>query len=151
MIAAVDAIAVAHGAATWLMTGVIWYVQLVHYPAMAHVRTEPAGSFEAFERFHQRSTTRIVAPAMLLELACAVALPFLLSGWARGLALAGLALVAVNWVATAALQMPAHRRLEHGFNAAAHHRLVATNWLRTAAWSLRAALAAALLLWLASR
>ena len=41
----------------------------------------------------------------------------------------------------ALVQVPLHRRLQGGFDAAAHRRLVRTNWLRTAAWTLRAALA----------
>lgn len=140
------AILVVHAAATWVMLGVIWFVQLVHYPLMHRVRTEPAGAFSDFEQAHQRGTTRIVAPAMLLELGTAVWLVVSLpAGTAAMLAWAGLALVGVNWVSTAAIQMPCHRKLESGFNAATHRRLVRSNWLRTAAWSIRGGIAAGLL------
>ena len=61
--------------------------------------------------------------------------------WRRGAVWAGLALLAVIWLSTALVQVPLHRRLQGGFDAAAHRRLVRTNWLRTAAWTLRAALA----------
>lgn len=136
-----------HAAATWVMVGVIWFVQLVHYPLMDRVRTEPAEAFPNFEKAHQRGTTLIVAPAMLLELATAVWLVIALTGGvAAMLAWAGLVLVGVNWVSTAALQMPCHRKLEKGFDPVTHRKLVQSNWLRTAAWSARGILAAALVL-----
>lgn len=137
---------IVHAAATWVMVGVIWFVQLVHYPLMDRVRTEPAHAFPDFEKAHQRGTTLIVAPAMLLELLTSGWLVIALTGGvAAMLAWAGLALVSVNWVSTAALQMPCHRKLEKGFDPATHQKLVRSNWLRTLAWSARGVLAAALL------
>jgi hypothetical protein len=41
-------------------------------------------------------------------------------------------------------QVPAHRRLEAGFDAAAHVRLTRTNWVRAAAWTARSVVALAL-------
>lgn len=123
-------------AATLYMTGLIWFVQLVHYPLFAKVGTE---NFAAYESVHRRLTGVAVAPAMLLELATAVLLvlhpPLLLRGeWAW----AGLALVAVIWASTFLLQVPQHDILQHGFEARSHEQLVASNWIRTAAWTLRA-------------
>ena len=47
------------------------------------------------------------------------------------------ALVAVAWVATFALAVPLHDRLQAaGPDPALFGRLVATNWVRTAAWTL---------------
>jgi hypothetical protein len=48
-------------------------------------------------------------------------------------------LVAVIWLSTALLQVPAHGRLSAGFDAETGGFLVATNWIRTIAWSLRSA------------
>jgi len=123
-------------AATLYMTGLIWFVQLVHYPLFAKVGTE---NFAAYESLHRHLTGVAVAPAMLLELATAVVLavhppPLLRSEWAW----AGLALVAVIWASTFLLQVPQHDILQRGFAARSHERLVATNWIRTAAWTLRA-------------
>ena len=53
-----------HLTATLVMVGVIWFVQIVHYPLMAQV---PRSGFAAYERDHQRRTTFVVAPAMLVE------------------------------------------------------------------------------------
>ena len=124
-----------HLAATLYMVGVIWFVQLVHYPLFARVGPS---EFAGYERAHRRFTARAVAPPMLAELVTAGLLlwvrPEPLPLWA---VVAGLALVAANWVSTCAVQIPCHDRLTRGFDPAVHRRLVATNWLRTVVWSLR--------------
>ena len=121
---------VAHAAATLFMTGVIWFVQIVHYPLFGRVG---AAEFPAYEREHARRTGRVVGPAMVVELLLALALT------TRGGALvwAGLALLGVIWASTAFVQVPLHRRLERGADVAAQRRLVRTNWIRTAAWTAR--------------
>ncbi len=130
--------AAVHVAATVFMTGLIWFVQVVHYPLMA--RVGPDG-FVAYEQAHMRLTTWVVAPAMLVELASGAALlmapPALL---APGVVIAGLAMLALIWVSTATLQVPQHRRLRVAFDARTVARLVATNWVRTALWSGRSML-----------
>ena len=131
-------------AATLMLTGLIWTVQLLHYPLMDGVGGE---AFAPYHARHTRRMTWIVAllmPAELLASAWIVfALPARIS---PALAWAGLALVLVVWAATAALSVPAHARLAQGFDARAHRRLVHTNWIRTVAWSLRAVIA----LWMIS-
>ena len=127
-----------HLASTLFMTGVIWFVQVVHYPLFDGTgRAE----FSAYERRHTAATTYVVAPPMLVE--CATAL---LLFWFRppGIATwqlwAGTALLAVIWLSTAFVQIPCHEVLSRGFESDIHRRLVSTNWIRTAAWSLRASL-----------
>ena len=129
----------AHAAATLAMGGVIWFVQVVHYPLFAAVGD---GRFADYERAHRRLTTWVVAPLMLVELVTAVALPLWPAaarpGWVPWL---GLTLLAVVWLSTFLVQVPLHERLSRGFDPAAHRHLVRTNWLRTAAWTARGALA----------
>ena len=60
-----------HLAATLFMVGVIWFVQVVHYPLLARVGTS---GFEAYEQAHTRRTGWVVAPPMLAELVTAVLL-----------------------------------------------------------------------------
>jgi uncharacterized membrane protein len=128
-----------HAAATLFMVGLIWFVQVVHYPLFAAVGEE---GFARYETLHNRLTTWVVGPPMLVELAAALALVFRrppeVPGWAAWL---GLGLVGVIWLSTAFLQVPRHQRLTAGFDAAAHGALVTTNWLRTVAWTLRGGLA----------
>lgn len=132
-----------HAAATWFMTGVIWFVQVVHYPLFAGVGVDRFGDYEGR---HTRQTTWVVLPPMMVELVTAV---WLVAAPPAGVALwmpiTGLVLVALLWVSTFLVQVPLHRRLEGGFDVAAHRRLVSLNWPRTAIWSARAVLVGAML------
>ena len=125
----------AHAFVTLFMTGLIWFVQVVHYPLFNRVgKTD----FAAYQAHHARRTGRLVGGPMLLELGLGVAL-----AWSPGGALAwcGLGLLGIIWLSTAIGQVPAHHRLEKGFDQAAHRRLVVGNWVRTIAWSMRGVLA----------
>jgi hypothetical protein len=131
-----------HAASSLMMTGLIWFVQVVHYPLMQHVG---GGSYVAYQQAHMRRTTWVVAPLMLAEGLTAVILVLLLrSGPLAGTAWLNLGLVAGVWLSTAFLQVPCHRRLEQGFDAATARRLVRGNGLRTALWSGHALAALAL-------
>jgi len=134
-----DGLLLAHAATTLFMVGVIWFVQMVHYPLFQ--RVGQAG-FAEYERQHTRKTGYVLAVPMLVELTTAVALTWRLGG---ALSWSGLVLLMGIWLSTWLWQVPAHHRLEHGFDAATHRRLVRTNWLRTIGWSARGILALALL------
>jgi len=137
-----------HAAATWYMVGLIWFVQVVHYPLFGGVGAE---GFSAYSARHQRRTTWVVLPPMVVELVLAAWLVFARPGGVPGWAAwAGLALAVVIWLSTFAVQVPRHRDLSDGYDAAAHTALVATNWLRTAAWSARGVLAGLMLWWTAA-
>lgn len=147
MSAAAPVILLVHAAATLFMTGLIWFVQIVHYPLFTRIG---ADAFHAYERDHVARTGLIVGPTMLLEAISAAALLALLAlrpaPGAAWLLWTGAALLAVIWLSTALLQVPCHRRLERdGFDAFCARRLVRTNWIRTAAWSARSVIALALL------
>jgi hypothetical protein len=126
------------------MTGVIWFVQVVHYPLFAHVGRQ---DFMAYERRHADRTGYVVAAPMIFELGASLALSYFT--WhspASTLANAALALTLLAWCSTFALQVPCHQRLGKGFDPATHARLGNTNWLRTFAWTTRSAVLVALLL-----
>lgn len=134
---------IVNAAATWFMAGVIWIVQMVHYPLFARVG---APGFPGYHAAHGGRISRIVGPAMLTEAATALVIALAPpDGVAPWTAWTGVALVGVLWLATAALAIPQHRRLASGFDPHAHARLVAGNWVRTAAWSARGVLVAAML------
>lgn len=136
----------AHLGATWAMTGLIWFVQIVHYPLLARLGD---AYFLPYHRLHCERTGWIVAPLMGGELVSAVALVFVTpAGPGRLAAWAGLALVGLLWASTALVQIPLHNRLAAiGPDPAALAALVRTNWLRTAAWTVRAVLVAPALAW----
>lgn len=122
-------------ASTGVMIGLIWFVQVVHYPLFAAVGE---AGFEHYAREHQRRTTWVVALPMGVEAATSVWLALRPPpGVPPLLAWAGLGLVALLWISTWALQVPEHGRLARGYDAAAVRRLVRGNWVRTVAWTLR--------------
>jgi len=128
-----------HLAATLYLVGLIWCIQVVHYPLMSFV------SRDRFVGFHTRHSIRIswiVVLPMILELGAAIALAWPgatdLPSW---MTVTGLALALVVWVSTFAFQVPHHRRLASGFDAEVHGALVRSNWVRTVAWTLRGVLA----------
>lgn len=130
---------------TWAMVGLIWFVQIVHYPLMGQVGSS---EFVRYELDHQRLTSYVVGPFMLAELFTAVWL--VLNPPARlpvPALWAGLVLLGIIWVGTYTIQVPQHAQLAHEFSAAVQRQLVIGNWIRTVAWTLRGAL----VMWMISR
>ncbi|GAB4510433.1 MAG: hypothetical protein OHK0046_07240 [Anaerolineae bacterium] len=131
-----------HMASTLLMVGIIWFIQIVHYPLFSRVGVE---DFRVYEYHHTALITLVVMPLMLVELGTALLLVVLPPpGVSPLLTWAGLGLVIMIWVSTALLQVPQHAQLATGFDSEIHRALVASNWIRTIAWSLRGALVLAI-------
>ena len=128
-----------HAAATLFMTGLIWFVQIVHYPLLGRMA---ATDVAAYEREHVRRTFRLVGPVMGVEALSAGLLVWALPG---PLVRIGLGILVGIWLITAAVQVPLHGRLSERPDDATVKRLVRTNWLRTLAWSARSGLALAML------
>ena len=60
----IGAMLLVHAAATLVMVGVIWFVQIVHYPLFAAV---PVDGFVAYEARHTNRTAWVVGPPMVIE------------------------------------------------------------------------------------
>ncbi len=133
-----------HAGATCFMVGLIWFVQIVHYPLMRNVS---ADGFSTYALSHQQRTTWIVGPVMLVEAASAVMLTWIWRNDAADhrLAWIGLAMLAIVWLSTFVLQVPMHARLAARFDETHWRRLVWTNWIRTITWTLRGGVALAML------
>jgi hypothetical protein len=125
------------------MFGVIWMVQVVHYPLMRFVSGE---QFAGFESGHQTRISWVVGPLMLIEGVCVLAFFFAppagLPGW---LPWAGAGVEGIAIGTTMFVSAPLHGRLNANFSQATLDRLIATNWIRTVAWTGRAAVAIAML------
>ena len=104
------------------LTGLIWIVQLVHYPSFHFV--DKVKFFE-FNRFHQASISVIVLPAMLIELSCAIALFWLFP--ASTAHISSLVLVSIIWLSTFFLSVPCHGKLLRQRSSQTIKRLVNTN------------------------
>lgn len=124
--------------ATIFLCGVIWFVQIIHYPLFRNI-----GPIE-FTGYHRNYVARIkyiVIPAMLTELVCAFALPIMApSLWSTPTYQISLGILVIIWLSTFFLQAPLHEILRREFHRHEHRLLVQTNWVRTLGWSLRAIL-----------
>lgn len=134
---------------TSMMTGIIWFVQVVHYPLFTRI---PAEGFIRYERAHTVRTGWVVAPLMLLELGTALGL--LVATGQDGsrpaiattpLYLASLGCLILIWLSTFLVQVPLHGILENQHDHRAMRWLERTNWIRTIFWTLRLGLLAFLL------
>ncbi|MFN3267463.1 MAG: hypothetical protein ACK41E_11570 [Deinococcales bacterium] len=115
------------------LTGLIWTIQVVHYPLFSYAER---ANFSAFEAEHSLRISSIVLLPMLAEL--------VLSGLFLTVRLEGIpalvpwvcaGLVGLIWLSTFFVQVPQHNILASGFEQSAHTLLVSSNWIRTLAWS----------------
>lgn len=130
----------AHVFCTFFLCGLIWTIQLVHYPGFSSI--DPS-KFAAFHALHSSKITLIVLPTMVIELTSA--------GWlymtSRAEAsafheystwlLVGLLLIIGIWLSTFLVQVPLHGTLSSAPSPEINAKLVTTNWWRTFGWTLR--------------
>ena len=114
------------------MLGLIWYIQLVHYPSFKYVDTN---SFVEFHKHHTLKTGYIVMPVMFLELVSSGFLTWQ-DGWMSLNAL-GFYLVILIWLSTFLLSVPKHNTLQQEKLNSLISDLIATNWYRTILWSVK--------------
>ena len=126
-------VAAAHLLTTFAMAGLVWFVQIVHYPMIASFDRE---KFASHEKEHCDRTGWVVVPLMLVEIFTFALL--LIEGIRSNAFLISGLLLGMIWASTFLIQVPLHRKLLQGWNAEQHQRLVTTNWIRTAAWTGRA-------------
>lgn len=113
----------------FFLTGLIWVIQLLHYPSFHYVDT----AFADFHQFHSTRISLIVIPLMILELGSGIFLA-IHNPQKYGLNLLGIGLI---WLSTFLLSVPLHNQLALVRDSAVISQLVLTNWPRTLLWSLR--------------
>ena len=133
---------VANLAATAVMVGFIWTIQLLSYPMMAAV---PADGFAAYEAVHARRVATLLAVIAPAEVVAAAGVALFVDDVPAWLSVGAGALLVASWVSTALFFAPLHVRLGDGFDPVLHRRLAATNWFRTIAWTARGAAAIAMI------
>ncbi len=127
-------ILILHLCSCLFLTGLIWTIQIVHYPTFKFV--EPV-QFHNFTKFHVKKISYIVAPLMVLELASAL---YLLRVQANLPIFINLIFLLLIWLSTFFLSIPCHDKLLKQFDLSIIEKLIQTNWPRTILWSLRSLL-----------
>jgi hypothetical protein len=120
-------------ASTAAMSGIIWLVQFLLYPALLEVQDT---HWRRHHARHCRIMGYIAGPLMIVELVTAHLLVRLC--WGTGVviwALLALAQTYACWGLTFIISVPLHRKLEAHFSRRVVESLIRTNWPRVACWN----------------
>ena len=118
---------------TSIMTGVIWVIQIVHYPSFHFIEKE---LYTAFQKFHMNKISIIVIPIMLAELITGMML-FLDKSAKSPFLIVSFVILVLIWLITGVFFSKAHNELIAGYQELVINQLVAMNWIRTLLWTLR--------------
>jgi hypothetical protein len=129
---------VVHLGVTLCMTGMVWFVQWVHYPLFIYVGRE---QYPTYERKQLRALASSGVFWHTVELVTGV----LMLRWRPPqlsfvLVVVNLALLVLAFLSTAFLQIPMHMILKRSYTKSVHYSLVNSNWVRTVLWTVRAVL-----------
>ncbi|MAI85626.1 MAG: hypothetical protein CMF99_00305 [Candidatus Marinimicrobia bacterium] len=118
---------------TSIMTGVIWVIQIVHYPSFHFIEKE---LYTAFQKFHMNKISIIVIPIMLAELITGMML-FLDKSSKSPFLIVSFVILVLIWLITGVFFSKAHNELMTGYQELVVNQLVVMNWIRTLLWTLR--------------
>lgn len=113
------------------LSGLIWVVQVIHYPAYHFIDQE---KFTSYAVFHASRISLVVAPMMIFELVIAI---LWVSFLPSTLAWFNFLTIIIIWGITFFISMPCHKILSIKKDELTIDRLVNTNWFRTIVWTLR--------------
>ena len=117
---------------TWMLVGIVWFSQVVHYPLYKKIKE----GFVEYERAHIRRAAFLKGPLMLIEAITAI----FLIGMATGgiltkLAGVNLILLIAIWLSTCLFQLAQHQKLSVRFSNKIVQGLIHSNWIRTLLWT----------------
>ena len=122
-----------HLALASIMVGVIWVIQLVHYPSFRFTDRE---KYVSFQIFHMRKISFIVMPVMVLEFLSGLLLVLYHSNHESLLRISFILLLII-WLVTALFFAQVHQKLSKGYDETLVRKLVSFNWIRTLLWTIR--------------
>ena len=115
------------------MAGVLWLVQIVHYPLLGAVSDDEVTDIALR---HQTLISRVVGPVMILEALSSGLILVAGPADSKIAGFIGLALLSVAIVVTVFRAVPLHARIARGQSHVIPD-LIRINWIRTVAWTLR--------------
>ena len=127
-----DDLLMIHIISTSIMVGVIWVMQLVHYPSFKYVNES---DYIIFQKFHMSNISYIVFPAMFTELITGLLIFF--SGEKSLFFVLSLICLFLIWVITGVLFTKFHNILQKGKDLKMIEKMIKANWTRTLLWTLR--------------
>ena len=127
-----DSLVLIHFLSTSLMVGVIWIIQLLHYPSFHFI---DKANYSAFQDFHMNRVSYVVVPTMITELASGALVVLILPKFF--LFNISILILAIIWIITFLFFTKLHQSLTFGYDEASVNKLVRLNWLRTTFWTVR--------------
>ena len=120
-----------HLISTSLMVGIIWVIQVVHYPSFHFIGNS---RYISFQKFHMERISYIVIPVMLVE---SISGFLLIYDELNPILLTSMVLLLSIWMLTAFFFSSLHQKLVSGYEEETIRKLVKINWIRTLLWTLR--------------
>ena len=115
---------------TVLMTGICWFVQVVHYPLFLQI---PDKDFPTYEKKNYR-TAYLTVTIMVVELFTGLYIVF---NYENELFFWNMVLLLIIELSTILFQIPIQIGLSKKSSRKQKLKLIRTNWIRTIAWSMR--------------
>ncbi len=133
-----NTILIMHVFASLFMTGLCWFVQVVHYPLFHQI------NLNEFSRYESKNfvTGFITIPVMTVELITGL---YLLFSFPDYLNFLNVFLMGIIGLSTAVFQVPIHLKLRSKASSKLIDKLIRTNWIRTISWTIRMIILAVLL------
>ena len=123
---------------SFIAVGLIWTIQLVHYPSMKYI---PKDRFPEYHNFHSIRISILAIPLMFAELVTSIILLYQnLNNAIQTIFLVNLILVLLIWLSTFLIQVPLHNALSKEKNTEKLSKLIFSNWIRTILWTARSIL-----------
>ena len=120
-----------HFSLTFFMTGLIWLIQLIHYPTFSFIEKK---QYKQFQNFHMNRIFYLVAPIMILELFSGAYFFFFYFSESIFFSI-NFILNILIWMITLIVFVRIHRKLLDGFKASLYKKLILSNWSRTFLWT----------------
>ena len=121
-----------HIISTSIMVGVIWVIQLVHYPSFKYVNES---DYINFQKYHMSNISYIVFPVMFTELITALIILFF--GEKSLFFVLSLICLFLIWVITGVLFTKYHSILKEGKDLMIIEKMIKANWIRALLWTMR--------------
>lgn len=123
---------------SFIALGLIWTIQLVHYPSMKYI---PKDRFPEYHNFHSIRISILAIPLMFAELVTSIILLYQnLNNAIQTIFIVNLILVLMIWLSTFLIQVPLHNVLSKEKNTEKLSKLIFSNWIRTILWTARSIL-----------
>lgn len=120
---------------TFYMTGIIWLIQVIHYPLFKLVEAQ---NWQNYHKKHLQLTSIVIAGPMIIEILSLGLLFYLIPDYRSSTAmLLSAILLIIIWATTFFISVPTHNRLALKFDDGPWKFLVQTNWIRTISWTLK--------------